>query len=81
MAAAAITDTLNVPSLTVSGSNNGTVSLTLTQSTGAFTGSFKYPGTGKKTSFGGVIYQKPAPAVGSGVFIGKDQTGSVQITQ
>jgi hypothetical protein len=49
-------------------------------STEAFTGTFLYPGTNKKTSFGGVIYQKPTPS-GFGLFLGPDQSGSLEIDQ
>jgi len=55
--------------------------MTLTPSTGAFSGSFLYPTTNKKTPFWGVIYQKPLPAVGYGLFLGTDQCGGVEISQ
>jgi hypothetical protein len=64
--------------VTVKGVNHGGISVTLTPSTGAFTGAFHYPVTGKVTPFGGVIYQKPS-ASGYGLFLGKNQAGSVEI--
>lgn len=78
----AISDTLSVSSrgkATVSGTNG--VTLSLSPGTGAFSGHFLYPGTDKKTPFSGVIYQKPAPAAGYGLFLGADQSGEVDITQ
>jgi hypothetical protein len=63
--------------VTVSGTND--VALTLTPSTGAFSGHFLYPGTDKKTLFDGVIYQKPS-LEGLGLFPGADQYGGVEIT-
>jgi len=77
--ASAIQDTLAIFSngaVAVSGTNG--VTLTVTPSTGAFRGSFLWPVAGTKTSFGGVIYQKPPQ--GYGLFLGKDQSGSVEIT-
>ncbi len=62
--------------VTVSGAND--VKVTLTTSTGLFSGSFLDPATNKKTSFSGAIYQKPQPT-GFGLFIGVDQSGSVEI--
>jgi len=79
----AISDTLAISSkgkVTVSGGNNGGVTLILAASPGKFSGKFLYPGTNKETSFDGVIYQKPVPA-GFGLFLGTDQCGSLQITQ
>ena len=80
----AICDSLTISSkdkVTVSGING--VTLTLTPGTGAFSGGFFYPGMNKnrKISFGGVIYQKPAPAAGYGLFLGTDQCGGVEISQ
>ena len=62
------------------GGTNG-VSLTLTPGTGAFRGYFLFPVTNTRTPFGGVIYQKPAPAAGFGLFPGTDQCGGLEITQ
>ena len=79
----AITDSLAISSrnhVTVSGTDDGRVTLTLTPSTGAFSGSFLYPGMRKRTPFDGVIYQKPTPT-GFGLFLGPDQSGNLQITQ
>jgi hypothetical protein len=75
-----ITDPVTVLSsgrISVGGNNGVTASV---NATGSLTGSFRNPATGKKTTFTGVIYQKPAPA-GFGLFLGTDQTGSVQISQ
>jgi hypothetical protein len=75
-----ITGTITLSSggkVAVSGSDR--VTLTLTPATGPFSGKFLDPVTGKKTPFGGVIYQDPAPA-GFGLFLGADQFGSVEIT-
>ena len=66
--------------VSATGINNGGVTVTLVPWTGAFSGTFLYPGTGMKTGFNGVIYQKPAPA-GFGLFLGASQTGGVEITQ
>ena len=77
-----ITDGLTVSTrnrVVVTGSGN--VTMTLTPGTGAFSGHFLYPVTKKNTSFGGVIYQKPPPAVGFGLFLGADQCGGVEISQ
>ena len=82
LAESAISDSLTISSkgkVTVSGTND--VTLTLTPSTGAFSGKFLCPVTNTKTSFGGVIYQKPAPAAGYGLFLGTDESGGVEITQ
>ena len=79
---AAINDNLMVSArnkATVSGTND--VTLTLNPGTRGFSGKFLDPVTDKKTSFGGVIYEKPAPAAGYGLFLGTDQCGSVEITQ
>jgi hypothetical protein len=81
LANSAVTSALSISvnsKVIVTGSQG--VTITLTPATGAFTGSFKYPVTDKKTTFGGVIYQKPASA-GYGLFMGTDQTGSVQVTR
>jgi len=78
----AISDSLTVSSkgkVTVSGTNG--VTLTLTPATGAFKGTFLCPATSKKTSFGGVIYQKPPSASGYGLFLGAGQCGGVEITK
>lgn len=79
----AISDTLTVSSgdrLSVSGINQGEVTLKLIPATGAFSGTFHYPVTGARASFSGVIYEKSSPA-GFGLFLGADQIGGVQITQ
>jgi hypothetical protein len=81
LAASAVTGSLAISSkgkVTVSGVNG--LSITLTPAKGTLTGHFLYPGTNKKTSFGGIIYQKPTPA-GFGLFLGPDQAGGLQITQ
>ena len=65
--------------ITATGTNDVTVSVTA--STGAFSGSFKFPVTDKKTSFGGVMYEKPLPAGGFGLYLGTDQAGPVYIEQ
>ena len=77
----AVSGTLTIAAnskVTVSGTSG--VTLTLTPKTGAFSGKFIYPGTNKKTSFGGVIYQMPT-AAGIGNFMGADQCGHVEISQ
>ncbi len=62
----------------VTGAEAG-VKVTLTLSTGAFTGSFLDPANAdKKTTFGGAIYEKPS-AEGFGLFLGPDQSGAVNI--
>jgi uncharacterized repeat protein (TIGR03803 family) len=79
---AAITDSLQVFSnntVTITGSNQGGVTLTLTPATGTFGGKFHFPATGKLTPYGGVIYEKPDRA-GYGIFMGTDQSGGVGIT-
>ena len=63
--------------VTVTGTSG--VTLTLTPKTGAFSGKFLYPGTNKKTAFGGVIYQKMPPPAGFGLFLGADQSGGLEI--
>jgi hypothetical protein len=81
--ASAITGSLTISSkgnVTVTGIYNAAVTLSLTPRTGAFTGKFLYPGTNDKTTFSGVIYQKPVSA-GFGLFLGPAQSGSVEITQ
>jgi uncharacterized repeat protein (TIGR03803 family) len=83
LSASAITDTLVIPlkgKITVGGSNEGEVAVTVVSTTGAFSGTFKYPGTNKVTAFTGVIVQSPTPITGYGLFIGSDQAGGVQIT-
>ncbi len=78
-----IIDSLAISStdiVTVNGVNHGAVTVTLTPASGAFTGTFDYPGTNTVTAFGGVIYQKPAPT-GYGLFLGTSQAGSVEITR
>jgi uncharacterized repeat protein (TIGR03803 family) len=80
---AAITDSLTISAtdkVTVNGVNNGRITVKLSPGTGAFSGAFYYPGTTKKTSFEGVIYQKPDPA-GFGLFFGTDQSGNLEITR
>jgi uncharacterized repeat protein (TIGR03803 family) len=80
---AAITDTLTISAMdkvSVNGVNNGRITVKLTPGTGAFSGTFHYPGTNKKTSFEGMIYQKPVPT-GFGLFLGTDQSGNLEITQ
>lgn len=47
--------------------------------TGEFSGKFSYPGMSATKPFGGVIYQKPAPA-GFGMFLGTEGCGAVEIT-
>jgi hypothetical protein len=66
--------------VTVIGSNNGSVTLTVTPGTRAVAGHFINPATNKQTPFTGIIYQKPAPA-GFGLFLDQGQAGSLQITQ
>jgi hypothetical protein len=81
--ASAVTDSLTIltnETVRVSGANDGGVTLTLSPGTGGFRGTFLYPGTGRETSFGGVIYEKPVRA-GFGLFLGTDQCGAVEITQ
>jgi hypothetical protein len=76
----AITDNLNITTkdkVTVTGTTGTTV--TIGAKAGTFSGKFPYPPTNKGKAFGGVIYIKPAPA-GYGLFLGTDQTGSVEIT-
>ncbi len=77
-----VTDSLTISSkdkVTVTGADAG-VKLTLTLATGAFTGTFLDPANNNtKTPFGGVIYEKPS-AAGSGLFLGTDQSGGVDIT-
>ena len=80
--AAGISDSLTISSknkTTVSGTNG--VSLALTPGTGAFSGQFLFPGTNKKTPYSGVMYQKPAPPTGYGLFLGTVQSGEVDISQ
>ncbi|HEX4086603.1 MAG TPA: putative Ig domain-containing protein [Chthoniobacteraceae bacterium] len=77
--ASAIVDDLTISSkykVGVSGTNEA--SLTLTPSTGAFSGKFLYPPAGRKIPFGGVIYQLPTPN-GNGLFLGTGETGAVSI--
>jgi formylglycine-generating enzyme required for sulfatase activity len=77
-----ITDSLTISAkdkVTVTGADGG-VKVTLTLSTGAFTGTFLDPANAnKKTTFGGAIYEKPS-AEGFGQFLGPDQSGAVNIT-
>jgi uncharacterized repeat protein (TIGR03803 family) len=70
--------TVSSNKITVSGTNS--MSVTLTPGTGWFSGNFLIPETNKKTSFTGIIYQKPAPA-GFGLFLGTDQSGNLEIMQ
>jgi hypothetical protein len=77
----AITDDLMISSRSkVTASGDGHVTMTLNPTTGAIAGTFLYPGTNKRTTFGGVFYQKPTPA-GFGLFLGSDQSGTVEIDQ
>jgi len=77
---AAVSGTLTIASTEkVSVSGTSGITLTLTPKTGAFSGKFLYPGTDKKTSFSGVIYQK-LPSIGFGLFMGADQCGALKIT-
>jgi hypothetical protein len=78
----AIIDDLSITSkgkVTVMGTNDGDVSMAVVASTGAFKGTFLFPGTSKKNPFGGVIYQKPS-ATGLGSFLEGGQAGVLQIT-
>jgi hypothetical protein len=80
LSAPGITDELNITTkdkVTVTGTTGTTV--TIGAKTGTFSGKFPYPPKNKGKSFGGVIYIKPAPA-GYGLFLGTDQSGSVEIT-
>jgi hypothetical protein len=55
--------------------------LTITPSTGVFTGKFPYALESKKLPFGGVFYTKPTSSPeGFGLFLGTSETGSVTIT-
>ncbi len=78
-----VTDSLTISSkdkVTITGADAG-VKVTLTLATGAFTGTFLDPANSNaKTPFGGVIYEKPS-ADGFGLFLGTDQSGSVEIGQ
>jgi hypothetical protein len=65
--------------ITATGTNGTTASIAV--KTGAFSGAFRFPVTNKKTSFGGVIYQKPAPPAGFGLFLGPSLSGGVEIDQ
>ena len=47
-------------------------------SSGALSGSFEHPVSGKSTKFAGVVQQKLN--VAAGVFQGTDTSGSVQLT-
>ncbi len=82
-APAGITDDLNISNrniVSVTGVNTGTVSVRLTPSNGLFSGAFRNPQVPGVTPFGGVIYQKPSPS-GFGLFLGTNQTGSVDLLQ
>jgi hypothetical protein len=74
-------------SLTISTTDKVTVkpadsdtTLSITPSTGVFTGKFPYGLESKKLSFGGVFYTKPTPSPeGFGLFLGSSEIGSVTI--
>jgi formylglycine-generating enzyme required for sulfatase activity len=73
-------------SLSVSSTQKVTVSapdttVVLDSATGAFSGKFIGPVPKKETPFSGMIYQKPLPASGFGLFLGTTETGGVEITQ
>jgi hypothetical protein len=46
---------------------------------GAFSGAFPFPATKRPKAFSGVIYNKPTPG-GYGLFLGTNQSGTVEIT-
>jgi hypothetical protein len=80
--------TSSTDSLTISTTDKVTVkpaasdtTLSITPSTGVFTGKFPYGLESKKLTFGGVFYTKPALSPeGFGLFLGTSETGSVTIT-
>jgi len=76
----AVTDGLTISKTGLATLVNNAVTLAISPSTGAFTGTFLNPLTNKRTPYAGIIYQK-APAEGLGLFLGSDQTGSVDISQ
>lgn len=55
-------------------------SLTITRTSGLFTGSFQNSGAAKPTSFSGILLQKSTVNHGAGVFSGTTKTGVVQLT-
>jgi hypothetical protein len=62
--------------ITNSGTDNTKV--TITPSTGVFSGSFLYPGQTKTTAFGGVLFQDGTN--GAGFFLGPNGSGNVELT-
>jgi hypothetical protein len=58
--------------------NDANVSLAVFPATGLFSGTVLLPVSRKEASFGGVIYQKPAPA-GFGLFMDTGACGTVEI--
>ena len=66
--------------VTVTGTNDGKVSLSLSPTEGTFSGKFVYPGLTGTRAFEGVIYQLPS-LEGAGFFLGPEQAGTVDLTQ
>jgi hypothetical protein len=80
---AGFTDGLTISTrqvVSVTSPDTGSVTVKLTLSTGAFSGTFRNSGLTGVTSFGGVIYQMPS-AAGFGSFLGTNQSGTVSLTQ
>ncbi len=71
--------------MTVAGPNPYQIAAKITRTTGAFTGTFLHPQTGKKTKFAGAVLQiadsLQASNVGLGWFPGWNQTGAVTIEE
>jgi len=76
-----INDSLTISSkdaVTVTGTTG--TSIRIVAKSGAVSGLFRYPlKKPVERAFGGIIYVKPSPA-GYGMFLGTDQSGSVEIT-
>jgi hypothetical protein len=79
---AGITNTLTISSkyaVTITGANAKGTSVRIVARPGAFSGAFPFPATKRPKAFSGVIYNKPTPG-GYGLFLGTNQSGTVEIT-
>jgi hypothetical protein len=68
-----------LPGSKVQGTGDAKLGLTFSLTTGVFTGRLIDPGSGQAALFHGVVLQRQN--VGSGYFLGPDQTGKVTISQ
>jgi fibronectin type 3 domain-containing protein len=74
-----ITDSLSISSrdaVTITGTTGTTVHIV--PRSGAFGGLFRYPLNNRERAYGGILYLKPSPT-GYGLFLGTNQSGSVEL--